>query len=54
VFFAIDTADSNIHNELSEWVLTATINLNSRIDDLELRRKLQITPFPPEDYRIRL
>jgi hypothetical protein len=62
VFFTIDKADANIHNELREWLVTATVNLNSRTDDLELRRKLQINGriifliqetalLQPEDFR---
>jgi hypothetical protein len=62
VFFAIDEADANIHNKLREWLVTATINLNSRTDDLELQRKLQINAriifliqetalLQPEDFR---
>ena len=62
MFFAIDEADANIHNKLREWLVTATINLNSRTDDLELQRKLQINAriifliqetalLQPEDFR---
>jgi hypothetical protein len=62
VFFTIDEADSNIHNELREWLVTATINLNSLFDDLELLKKLQINAriifmiqetalLQPEDFR---
>jgi hypothetical protein len=62
VFFAIDRANPNIHNELSEWIVAATINLNLQTEELELRRRLQINArivfliqetalLQPEDFR---
>jgi hypothetical protein len=62
VFFAIEQADPHIHDELREWLVVATINLNSQTDDLELLRRLQINAriifliqetalLQPEDFR---
>jgi hypothetical protein len=62
VFFAIDRADPHIHDELREWLVVATINLNPQTDDLELLRRLQINAriifliqetalLQPEDFR---
>jgi hypothetical protein len=42
VFFAIDRAEPNVHDELREWLVAATINLNSQTEELDLLRKLQI------------
>jgi hypothetical protein len=62
VFFAIDRANPNFHNDLREWLVAATINLNLQTEELELRRKLQINArivfliqetalLQPEDFR---
>ncbi len=62
MFFAIDRADPNVHNELREWILSATSNLNLQTEELELTRKLQINArivfliqetalMQPEDFR---
>ena len=62
MFFAIDRANPNVHSELSEWLVAATINLNLQIEELELRRRLQINArivfliqetalLQPEDFR---
>jgi hypothetical protein len=62
VFYVVDRADSHVHDELREWLLVATINLNSQTDDLELLRRLQINAriifliqetalLQPEDFR---
>jgi hypothetical protein len=62
VFFAIERADIDIHNQLREWLVVATNSLNLQTEDLELLRKLQINArvafliqetalLQPEDFR---
>jgi hypothetical protein len=62
VFFSIDRAEPNVHDELREWLVAATINLNSQTEELELLRKLQTNArivtliqdtalLQPEDFR---
>ncbi|WP_310429414.1 GNAT family N-acetyltransferase [Chamaesiphon sp. VAR_48_metabat_135_sub] len=62
MFFSIDRAEPNVHNELREWLVAGTINLNSQTEQPELLRRLQINArvvfliqetalLQPEDFR---
>lgn len=62
MFFAIDRADTNIYNQLREWLVVAIDSINAQTDNLELLRKLQINAriilliqetalLQPEDFR---
>lgn len=62
MFFGIERANPNVHNELSEWLVAATINLNLQTDEPELQTRLQINArivfliqetalLQPEDFR---
>jgi hypothetical protein len=62
VFFVVDRADAYVHDELREWLVVVSINLNSQTDDLELLKRLQINAriifliqetalLQPEDFR---
>ncbi len=62
MFFAVNRANPNVHNELSKWLVAATINLNLQTEELQLRRRLQINArivfliqeialLQPEDFR---